>query len=377
MSSSSFKKLRPLLWLFLLIYAACTLIPAGVSALGHLGDSTEPVSANLTPSPSPSPSLSPSTSSTPTPTPTPAPDSSPEATDQALPGFLDTRELPSSNQEEDVFTLYDSATGETFQVSAEEFLPAALACEMDLSAPDEALKAQAVALYTFYCNQRAQNDGDGADFACDTANWLVYVPQSAMEERWGENFASYYEKLQSITAEVRGQVLTWEGEPIQACFFAISSGNTASALEVWGQDLAYLPSVASPGDCLSDGYLSTVSFTAQQLQDAAKAAWGDELDFTGPEEEWVKDLEVSPSGYVTAATVGGKTVTGEELREALGLRSACFSMSCQEGTFTFTVRGWGHGVGMSQAGAMYLANEGASYQEILAHYYPGATLETQ
>ena len=205
MSSSSFKKLRPLLWLFLLIYAACTLIPAGVSALGHLGDSTEPVSANLTPSSSPSPSLSPSTSSTPTPTPTPAPDSSPEATDQALPGFLDARELPSSNQEEDVFTLYDSATGETFQVSAEEFLPAALACEMDLSAPDEALKAQAVALYTFYCNQRARNDGDGADFACDTANWLVYVPQTAMEERWGENFASYYEKLQSITAEVRGQ----------------------------------------------------------------------------------------------------------------------------------------------------------------------------
>ena len=358
MSSSLFKKLRPLLWLFLLIYAACTLIPAGVSALGHLGDSTEPVSANLTPSSSPSPSLSPSTSST-------------------LPGFLDTRELPSSNQEEDVFTLYDSATGETFQVSAEEFLPAALACEMDLSAPDEALKAQAIALYTFYCNQRARNDGDGADFACDTANWLVYVPQTAMEERWGENFASYYEKLQSITAEVQGQVLTWEGEPIQACFFAISSGNTASALEVWGQDLAYLPSVASPGDCLSDGYLSTVSFTAQQLQDAAKAAWGDELDFTGPEEEWVKDLTISPSGYVTAATVGGKTVTGEELREALGLRSACFSMSCQEGTFTFTVRGWGHGVGMSQAGAMYLANEGASYQEILAHYYPGATLETQ
>ena len=268
-----------------------------------------------------------------------------------------------------MFTLYDSATGETFQVSAEEFLPAALACE--------ALKAQAVALHTFYCNQRAQNDGDGADFACDTANWLVYVPQTAMEERWGENFASYYEKLQSITAEVQGQVLTWEGEPIQACFFAISSGNTASALEVWGQDLAYLPSVASPGDCLSDGYLSTVSFTAQQLQDAAKAAWGDGLDFAGPEEEWVKDLEVAPSGYVTAATVGGKTVTGEELREALGLRSACFSMSCQEGSFTFTVRGWGHGVGMSQAGAMCLANEGASYQEILAHYYPGATLETQ
>ena len=69
-------------------------------------------------------------------------------------------------------------------MTAEEFLPAALACEMDLSAPEEALKAQAVALYTFYSYQRAQHQGEAAHFACDTANWLVYVPQSALEERW-------------------------------------------------------------------------------------------------------------------------------------------------------------------------------------------------
>ncbi len=358
MFSSPWKKLRPLLWLFLLLYAAFTLIPAGVFALGRLQNPSGPGPAERTPSPSPS--LSPSPSAAP---------------GQALPGFLDARDLPSPSLEGDVFTLYDSAAGEAFQVSAEEFLPAALACEMDLSAPDEALKAQAVALYTFYCNQRNQNGGDGADFACDTGNWLVYVPKAAMEERWGEHFPAYYEKLQSITAEVRGQLLTWEGEPIQACFFSISGGNTASALEVWGQDLAYLPSVASPGDCLTDGYLSTVSFTAQQFQEAARAAWGDELDFTGPAETWLEEQKVSPSGYVTSAAVGRRTVTGEELREAFGLRSACFSLSCQEDAFTFTVRGWGHGVGMSQAGAIHLANEGASYPEILAHYYPGAALE--
>ncbi|MGI6256305.1 MAG: SpoIID/LytB domain-containing protein [Acutalibacter sp.] len=355
MSAHLLKKLRPLLWLFLLLYAAFTLIPAGVSALGSQGTQQEQPAAAL-------------------------PASSPSPTPQELPGFLEARELASPSPEEETtagFTLYDNATGETLQVSEEEFLPAALACEMDLSAPDEALKAQAVALYTFYSYQRGRNDGDGADFACDTANWLVYVPTSAMEERWGENFAAYYEKLQGIVSEVKGQLLTWEGEPIQACFFAISGGNTASASEVWDQDLPYLASAASPGDCFADGYLSTMTLTSQQLQEAAQAAWGEKLDFSGPKEEWIAQVETGPSGYVISAQVGGKDVTGEELREALGLRSACFTMDWQEDSLTFTVRGWGHGVGLSQAGAMYLANQGATYQEILAHYYPGAMLESR
>lgn len=78
---------------------------------------------------------------------------------------------------------------------------------------------------------------------------------------------------------------------------------------------------------------------------------------------------------MTSATVGGRLCTGEELREAFGLRSACFTLDTSGGEFQFTVKGWGHGVGMSQAGAAFLANQGASYQEILAHYYPGALLE--
>ena len=72
---------------------------------------------------------------------------------------------------------------------------------------------------------------------------------------------------------------------------------------------------------------------------------------------------------------GDALCTGEELREAFGLRSACFTLDTSGGEFQFTVKGWGHGVGMSQAGAAFLANQGASYQEILAHYYPGALLE--
>ena len=87
-----------------------------------------------------------------------------------------------------------------------------------------------------------------------------------------------------------------------------------------------------------------------------------------------KKLEELGASFETRDIVT-QTPTAEELREAFGLRSACFTLDTSGGEFQFTVKGWGHGVGMSQAGAAFLANQGASYQEILAHYYPGALLE--
>lgn len=367
MSPQFRRRTRGMLVLFLVLYLSFTLIPAAVYGAYRMQESNAP-SDNTT--------VTPNASSTPLPT-TPTPVPSPEDAS----GFLDERSLPEvsplpeETTQEDVFTLYDTSTGETFDVTAEEFLPAALACEMDLFAPEEALKAQAVALYTFYSYQRAQNSGEEADFACDSEDWLVYVPQSAMEKRWGEDYSSYYQKLVDVVSSVKGQLLTWDGEPICAAFFAISGGNTAFSLDVWQEDFPYLQTVASPGDAFAGGYLSTVSLTAEELRQAAEAMWPGEVDFSGEESSWFTAVETASSGYVTSAQVGGRTCTGEELREALGLRSACFQCTYDQGTFTFTVRGWGHGVGMSQAGAMFLAEQGADYREILAHYYPGATLE--
>ena len=86
-------------------------------------------------------------------------------------------------------------------------------------------------------------------------------------------------------------------------------------------------------------------------------------------------LEILPtSGYVSAIVIGGEARKGTEARTAFGLRSANFEVKYENGTFTFYVKGYGHGVGMSQVGAEYMANQGSSYDEILAWYYPNTTL---
>ena len=72
--------------------------------------------------------------------------------------------------------------------------------------------------------------------------------------------------------------------------------------------------------------------------------------------------------------LGGVTVEGTAVRELFGLQSTNFTLTTTENSITFHTIGYGHGVGLSQYGAKYMAEQGSSYSEILAHYYQGTTL---
>lgn len=294
------------------------------------------------------------------------------------PAFLESRQP--SQEPGGNFTLYDQSAGELLTLSPAEFLPGALACEMDPSAPREALKAQAVAAYTLYGPKRGSGEAPkGGEFSCDTAAWQVYTTREEMAQRWGDAFEETYALLQEIAAEVEGQSLTYQGAPALTPYFSISAGATVGPGNVWAQESAgaypYLAGTASPWDAFADGYLGSATLTAEEFRQAATAAFpGLGLDFSGPEEEWLTGLETTPGGYVAKALLGGREVTGSQLRSAFGLRSAAFSIRWENGSCTFTTRGWGHGVGMSQAGAAYLASQGMGYREILAYYYPGTEL---
>ena len=84
--------------------------------------------------------------------------------------------------------------------------------------------------------------------------------------------------------------------------------------------------------------------------------------------------EVSDSGTVKSAKVGGVSVSGQDVRTALSLRSAAFTVEAETDSITITTKGYGHGVGMSQYGANAMAKNGATWREILAYYYPETTL---
>ena len=260
-----------------------------------------------------------------------------------------------------------------------EFLIRILAYEMPPTYHAEALKAQAIAAYTYYSRQRQlqQTKADpaltGADFATPDNTFPGNYTAAALQHRWGEQYTVHYRKISAAVDAVMGKTVTYNGQLIDACYFAISSGLTEAAVTLWGYDAPYLQPVASPGDKLSPQYESVVTFSPEELK-ARLSALSTELTFGEDPAAWLGSPAVSASGTVTSLPVGGHSITGVQARQALGLRSACFTATYSDKLFRFTVHGYGHGVGMSQYGADYLARQGYSCEEILKYYYTGVTV---
>lgn len=270
-----------------------------------------------------------------------------------------------------VFKVKNEKTGEVFTIKEQEFLIRVVSCEMAPSSPKEALKAQAVAAYTYYCKQR-MTAPDGV-FSCVPETLFTVGTQQGMKERWGDQYDKWYGVLQEVVTAVQGQQIQFDGAPITACYHAISAGLTESATTVWGGNYPYLQPVDSSGDMTADGYHSTLTVTPDQLTEKLRQKAPSFQSAKDPA-TWFSKAETTASGFVTSVTVCGTNFTGPEIRTALGLRSPCFTVEYKDNAFTFSVRGYGHNVGMSQAGAKYMASNGATYREILSHYYPNTTI---
>ena len=285
----------------------------------------------------------------------------------------DGRTDSATDHPEAVFRVLDAGADVVYTFTERDFLIYTVAAEMPASYPPEALKAQAVAAYTYYTYQKNRHAAgvEGADFSDVPGDFPSSYTAEALKERWGDQYEHYLQKIADAVDAVAGEMILYEGKPIFAVYHSCNSGMTETAKTVWDVDYPYLQSVTSSGDALSPKHTATVT-----VSDADFAAAFSELKLTGDAGGWITGTPaVSAAGTVTAITIGGEAFTGREVRAALELRSACFTVSHGADGFTFTVTGYGHGVGMSQYGAKEMADRGFTYSEILRHYYTGVTIQ--
>jgi stage II sporulation protein D len=248
--------------------------------------------------------------------------------------------------------------GRVHAVPLEQYVERSVAAEAYGSWPPEVLKAQAVVARTYALHERQRNRGQRHD-----------LDSSVLTQRYAR--APVPAGVRAATRATRGQYLSFEGSPILAAFHASAGGRTASAAEVWGQDLPYLRSVDSPDDAAPD-YFWSYEIDARDLRAALREA-GYATEGGGE----VRVLRRTPSGRVQQLEIGGARLSGRDLRQVLGgraIRSARFELRAEYGVVRFLGSGAGHGVGMCQWGARQLALQGRTYAQILAHYYPGARL---
>lgn len=260
-------------------------------------------------------------------------------------------------------------SGKTEKLSEIEYLIGAVSAEMPPTYHEEALKAQAVACYTYMLYAKAQ----GENLSDDSKTHQGYMSDEECKEKWGKKYDVYHNKIKKACEEVLGKAIIYDGKPIVAAFHAICPGRTQSAADVWNKDVPYLQSVVSDGDRLSPDYSSTVVLTKEQFKENAGKLDGCTL--SDDVSKWIGAVSKTDSGTVKEITIGGKNYSGEKVRGAFGLRSNCFTVEYKNDKFTFNVTGYGHGVGMSQYGADYMARQGSTYEEILRHYYTGTEIK--
>lgn len=288
------------------------------------------------------------------------------------------QELAAVSGELDRQTVLKVLDGEqVVEMDLGEYLTGVVRAEMPASFATEALKAQTVAArtYTLYKLQSGGNHGDAADICTNPACCQAYISKEAARANWGAKADEYEEKVENAVHSTDGETILYGGVPILAVFHSASSGLTRASGQVWTNDLPYLQAVSSPEPKEKiPNYYSRAEFSTAEFKKQFSEAYP-EADFSGKPSQWLGSAVVDEAGSVDTLLVGGVKVKGSRLRGLLGLRSACFEWEVQGDTLVFYVRGYGHGVGLSQYGANEMAKQGANYREILTHYYTGVEIE--
>lgn len=245
------------------------------------------------------------------------------------------------------FTIRSQSTGELITDTMYNILCMVVEAEVGSGFAPEAIKAQTVATHS-YLKYHADR---GSIVTCP-----VKKPESRVKE---------------MVLAVRNEVLTYDGKVAEAVYCASSGGGTQSSADYWGGNVPYLQAVECPYD---------VTEWSRTLDREYVREWFPESNFSENPKDWFEVTEVNSTGFALTVRAGDKLLQGGSFTsyDHIWLRSnkiKSIVYDAKSDTFTFTVLGWGHGVGMSQIGANgYAKKEGRDYTWILRHFFTGVTL---
>ena len=272
-----------------------------------------------------------------------------------------------SPKKAETVTIKDADSGEKSETEMFGYIVGCVAGEMPALYETEALKAQAVACYTYQKYLKEH----GTDEITDSSEiHQAYKTQDELKALWGKKYDSYFEKISSAVESVYGEYLVYNNETALTLYHALSDGSTKNAKEVFGKDLRYLRSVTAPGDRLSPDYMNEKVFTCEEIKVLIS-----ENNINVDSDFSIEIENETDDSYVKNISFGNTDLSAEKIREIFSLSSPYFTAEANNDTVVFTSYGKGHGVGMSQYSADYMARQGSSYEEILLHFYSDTELK--
>ena len=274
--------------------------------------------------------------------------------------------------------LYHDKTGETEELPIDEYLYGVVSSEMPANYELEALKAQAVVARTytiFQINHSIGKHGD-ADICDNYACCQAWISKEDRFAKWEESKREdNWAKIENAVFGTQGKIITYNNMPINAFFHSNSGGITEMPVNVWGgTGYPYLQSVETAGEDTYKQYASEIVLSKEELINKLKEKY-DDIQINFENDDDIKILEYTEGTRVKTVRFGNHEISGVEARTILGLRSTNFEISKENDKIKFSVKGYGHGVGMSQTGSDYLAKQGKSAEEIINHFYSGVEIK--
>lgn len=279
--------------------------------------------------------------------------------------------------------VYMTGEKKTVEMPLEEYLKGVVAAEMPVDFALEALKAQAIAARTYaYARHEklylpSDNVHSDAD-VCTDVHCQAWMSKESAIKSWGDAGENNWAKIEKVVNDTRNMVILYEGKLINPLYHSNSGGRTENVEDVWAtNEVPYLRSVFSRGEERSSAeFKNTVNMKTKDFCDRLKRAYP---DIKINEKDVFKDIKVlsrSEGNRVMEVKIGNLTLKGVDVRNTLSLKSTNFTIEkVSTDLLKITTLGYGHGVGMSQWGANYMAQSGGDYKEILKYYYQGVEVK--
>jgi stage II sporulation protein D len=241
----------------------------------------------------------------------------------------------------------------------EDYIGNVVSAEVGTNWDMEALKVQAVISRTYALYQKKKNGTNGNYDLTSSVLHQVYKGSSP------DTRVSY------AVMNTEGEVLTYNGDVIEAFYHSTSGGRTEDPVEVFGKSYPYLKPVESNCE-ISPYWIWERRIPVEEIEKA--------LNVNGI-------LNIQIKSYTSTQRVktvdvfhndGILNINTKDLRKMLGwnrLPSTNFTLSRDNGNYVFDGKGYGHGVGLCQWSALEMSREGMTYKEILEYFYPGTKLE--
>lgn len=272
-----------------------------------------------------------------------------------------------------------SPGGPVRRVPLEEYVRAASLSEFapaggDAAVAERMLEVQAILARTYAVAHLSRHGAEGFDL-CSTTHCQLYQPGRIATSKWTETAAA-------AASKTRGAVLWFDARPAQTLFHADCGGHTSAASDVWGgTPVPYLPAVEDGGPA---GAAHRPWRFEVEAADLRRALNSDPRTSVGAQLRDIVVAQRDSGGRAALVLLKGSRdplVRGEEFRTVLArafgarsVRSTLFEVTRNHASYVFTGRGFGHGAGLCQAGALARIRAGDRPDEVLAHYYPGTRL---